>query len=52
MDEFLYMKEDNNSDEFDLGQIYCTCLAQGDSMENRVWKYGNVASRFPCTEGR
>lgn len=34
MDEFLYMKEDNNGDEFDLGLIHGICLAQGDSVEN------------------
>lgn len=50
MDEFLYMKEDNNGDEFELGPIYGVCLAQGDSVESPVWKYGNVVSRFPCTE--
>lgn len=50
MEEFLYMKEDNDGDEFDLGPIYGICLAQGDSVENPVWKYRHVASRFPCTE--
>lgn len=28
MDGFLYMKEDNNGDEFDLGLIHSVCLAQ------------------------
>lgn len=50
MDEFLYMKEDNNGDEFDLGPIHGICLAQGDSVENPAWKHRNVASRFPHTE--
>lgn len=49
MDEILYMQEDNNGDEFDLGLIHSVCLAQGDSVENPVWKHKNVAPRFSCT---